>query len=319
MDLSLIIPVYNVAPYLGTCLESIYDGSVDEDSFEVIIVNDGSTDGSATVIDGFAARHGNIQVITQENQGLSMARMNGLARAQGTYVWFVDSDDYLADHALAGILQLIQESSETPVIMTPIRWMNGDEGKSFCDYEINHPLLMTGQDVLFDPRFPQWLCCRYIIRKSLFDNRSLFFPKGLLHEDEYFGSVLLMMAEKVLVHDKVFFNHRVRSGSIMQTLSIQSSYDSVSNYELLKEFAKTLPESSHNDFLRHAQRLLRLSYVSNEKKWKTHEFHQFKREKGPYILSEFLRNAHSYSFRELASLLLLTVDPNTFRRLFPAQ
>lgn len=318
MDLSLIIPAYNVEAYIGPCLDSIYDGNPNLSSFEVIVVNDGSTDGTAAVIDRYARQYGNLMVISQENQGLSMARTNGLAKAQGDYVWFVDSDDYLPANGLRDALTLIRESSPGTLFLMPLRWVGGEDGSVSFDYEIDRPLSMTGRDVLFDPRFPQWMVGRYLIPRSLFDNKSLFFPKGLIHEDEYFGSVLLMLADQVLVCDKSLFNHRIRPGSIMQTLSIQSSYDCVSNYELLKAFSKTLPCPEQKSFVRHAQRLLHLSYITNEKNWNTPGFRRFKREKGPYILSELLRNARSYTFRELVPFLLLVIAPNTFRRLYPA-
>ena len=203
--------------------------------------------------------------------------------------------------------------------MTPIRWVGEEEGHVSFDYTIDNPRLMTGKDILFDPLFPQWLVSRYLISRSLFDNKSLYFPEGLIHEDEYFGSVLLMLAGEVLVYDKFLLNHRMRHGSIMQTISIRSSYDCISNYQQLKAFSETLPQAEQRLFLRHAQRLLQLSYVTNEKNWNTPGFRRFKREKGPYIISELLRNARSYTFQELASFLLLVIAPNTFRKYFPKQ
>lgn len=316
--LSIIIPVYNVETYLPECLDSIFSQRDALSDIEVILVNDGSPDGSAAILEEYRKRYDIITVITQSNQGLSLARMNGLGRAQGEYVWFVDSDDYLADHALENLLPLIQAPDAPSVIMTPIRWMEEDGRVSF-DYTIDHPLLMAGKDVLFAPCFPQWLASRYLISRSMFDNKSLYFPQGLIHEDEYFGSVLLMLADKVLVCDKSFLNHRIRPGSIMQTISIRSSYDCISNYEQLKAFSKELPQAEQRPFLRHAQRLLHLSYATNEKNWNTPEFRRFKRKKGPYIVSELLRNARSYTFRELAPFLLLVIAPDTFRRLYPAK
>ena len=315
--LSIIVPVYNVAPYVGPCLESIYDGSVNEDSFEVIIINDGSTDGSATVIDGFTALHGNIQVITQENQGLSMARMNGLARARGAYVWFVDSDDYLAPQAVTDLLSLIQAPDAPSVLMTPVHRLDIKTGTCHPDYEIDAPRLMEGMDILLDKQFPIWTVSRYVIRRSLFENRNLFFPKGLIHEDEYFGAVLMTLAGKVLVHDKAVFFHRTRPGSIMQTISIRSSYDYVSNYALLKAFSETLPDTSRDDFLRYSQRLLPISYTVNEPIWQTREFHRFKCKKGPFMLCEFIRSHRLYSRSELTALAFLVLAPNAFRKRFP--
>ena len=317
MLLSVIIPVYNVDLYVGICLDSIYDGAVDEDSFEVIVVNDGSTDDSAATVERYAGRHRNLTILSQENQGLSLARMNGLSRALGEYVWFVDSDDYLAKNAIQSILMLIQTKDAPAVIMTPVSRSDANTGSQRLDYEIDRPRLMDGQNVLLDPRFPQWTASRFILRRDLFDNKWLYFPPGLIHEDEYFGAILLMLAGRVLVHDKVLIHHRFRPGSIMQTISIRSSYDYVSNFVLIRAFAATLPQPSKGAFLRHAQRLLVNSYTTNEKNWRTWEFRRFKCKKGPYIISEFVWNHGLYSFPELASLLFLFVAPNTFRKRFP--
>ena len=317
MFLSIIIPAYNIEAFLKPCLDSIYNGGPNLAVFEVIVVNDGSTDGTAAIIDSFLEQYGNLSVISQVNQGLSAARTNGLARATGEYVWFVDGDDYLAEHAVEDVLRLIQAQDAASVIMTPILRPNPKDGSPYIEYEMDHPLVMAGKDVLYDPRFPQWSAPRFIIQRELFDNKWLFFPQGLIHEDEYFGAVLMMLAERVLVYNKVFFIHRVRPGSIMQTISIRSSYDYVANYSLLKEFSRTLPLPTRKEFLRYVQRLLRLSFRINEKNWKTPEFRRFKWKKGPYIVAEFIRSRRLYTFRELMSHLFFFIAPNAFRKRFP--
>ncbi|MDG0811835.1 glycosyltransferase [Cohnella rhizosphaerae] len=94
MDLSIIIPVYNVEEYLQECLDSIY--KIKEINKEVIIINDGSTDSSQTIIDKYLEKYPlDTKVIIQENQGLSGARNSGLNVAEGEYVTFIDSDDFI--------------------------------------------------------------------------------------------------------------------------------------------------------------------------------------------------------------------------------
>lgn len=315
--LSIIIPVYDVEAYLPECLDSIFSQRDALSDIEVILVNDGSPDGSAAILEEYRKRYDNITVITQSNQGLSLARMNGLERAQGEYVWFVDSDDYVAEHAVGVILELIRTPDIPSVIMTPIRRPDTKTGSLYLDYQIDTPCLMEGMDILLDNRLPKWNAARFILRRKLFDDRRLFFPKGLLHEDEYFGAVLPILAGKVLVHDKAFFNHRIRPQSIMQTISIRSSYDYVSNYTLLKAFSETLPDAMKDTFLRQVQRLLPYSYTVNNKKWRTPEFRRFKRRKGFYIVFEFLRSKRLYTVRELAALLFYFVAPIAFRERFP--
>ena len=95
MDLSFIIPVYNVEKYIRTCIESIYQQDLDENSFEVIIVNDGTKDRSMEMIADLIEQHSNIIVINQENQGLSVARNNGIIKAMGEYIAMIDSDDLI--------------------------------------------------------------------------------------------------------------------------------------------------------------------------------------------------------------------------------
>ena len=99
MFLSIIVPVYNGARYLGSCLDSLLEQDIED--YEILCVDDGSTDGSAGIADGYAQAHGNVRVIHQENAGVCAARNAGAAAARGDYIWFVDCDDLLAPNCLA--------------------------------------------------------------------------------------------------------------------------------------------------------------------------------------------------------------------------
>ena len=100
-DLSIIIPVYNVEKYIRACFESVYRQNLKEDSFEVIVVDDGSEDDSIALIEDIIDQHSNITIVSQTNQGLSCARNIGLKNAIGRYVLFLDSDDLLVDGCLS--------------------------------------------------------------------------------------------------------------------------------------------------------------------------------------------------------------------------
>ena len=104
MKLSIIVPVYNVEKYIRLCMESIFKQGLDENDYEVIIVNDGTPDKSMEMITDIIVAHQNIHVINQENQGLSVARNNGIAAAKGEYIQFLDSDDLLIDNSLPYLL-----------------------------------------------------------------------------------------------------------------------------------------------------------------------------------------------------------------------
>ena len=105
MDLSIIVPVYNVEKYIRTCIESIFRQGLDEDCFEVIIVNDGTQDKSMDVIADIIHRHSNIIVIEQENQGVSVARNRGIEMARGEFLIMPDSDDFLINYSVKPLLE----------------------------------------------------------------------------------------------------------------------------------------------------------------------------------------------------------------------
>ena len=102
--ISVIVPVYNVERYLSTCIESILDQGLGEEEYEIILINDGSKDSSLEICNHYAKIHSNIQVYSQENQGVSKARNLGLSKAKGEWILFVDSDDYLCKNSLLYLL-----------------------------------------------------------------------------------------------------------------------------------------------------------------------------------------------------------------------
>lgn len=95
MNLSIIIPIYNVEKYLSDCLNSVINQKKSDLTYEIIIVNDGTPDNSLKIAEDYAKSHNNITIISQENQGLGGARNTGLKAASGDYVWFIDSDDWI--------------------------------------------------------------------------------------------------------------------------------------------------------------------------------------------------------------------------------
>lgn len=113
INLSIIIPVYNNDRYLSYCLDSLLlHQNCPKSDYEVIIINDGSTDGSLRIMREYEKKYPNIKVIIQENSGVSVARNNGLAVANGDYVWFVDGDDFVKANCLNRIFDIIKTGIE---------------------------------------------------------------------------------------------------------------------------------------------------------------------------------------------------------------
>ncbi|QDO93534.1 glycosyltransferase [Formosa sediminum] len=111
MKLSIIIPVYNAENFVGQCLESILNQNIDPSEFEIIAVDDGSIDGSVSVLQTYEKNNDNILVVLQKNQGVGAARNKGMELAKGKYLYFLDSDDYLASNVLLPILEYAQTNN----------------------------------------------------------------------------------------------------------------------------------------------------------------------------------------------------------------
>lgn len=110
MKLSIVIPCYNMEKYLSDCLNSLLRQDLSPTDFEVILINDGSKDNTLQIANTYAEKYGNIKVIDKINGGVGAARNLGIDLATGTYMYFLDPDDFIADHSLAILLQVIEEN-----------------------------------------------------------------------------------------------------------------------------------------------------------------------------------------------------------------
>ena len=148
-QLSIIVPVYNVENYIRPCIESIFKQGLDESYFEVIIVNDDTEDKSMEMITDIIKIHNNITVINQENQGVSVARNNGIEVAKGQYILMIDSDDFLIENSLKPVLE-IANKTQVDIVVADFLIMTNDEIKdlkSICqeDFTIRE---MSGKQFL---------------------------------------------------------------------------------------------------------------------------------------------------------------------------
>lgn len=119
MFLSIIIPVYNAEKYIRECLDSCLAQNISPDDYEIICVDDGSSDGSAAILRDYAQKYNNISVISKENGGVSSARNEGIARASGDYLWFIDADDFISKNILSQlktqVMQFAPDRLQLPI------------------------------------------------------------------------------------------------------------------------------------------------------------------------------------------------------------
>ena len=232
MKVSVIIPVYNVRPYLERCLRSVLCQTYKD--LEIIMVDDGSTDGSGELAEQLATLDSRICVIHQENQGLSGARNTGLRAAQGNYVVFLDSDDewLLKD----GIERLMQDTESDIIIFKVVEiWPSGRK-EYMSDYNIETLLSLPNAQSLFEyfvyNRLFRASAVLLLVRREFLIQHSIFFPLGLISEDVYWSLHLWQHIRTVGFCNIDLYGYHHRSGSITQTVSfrVYESYDKIFNH-----------------------------------------------------------------------------------------
>ncbi|MCQ2495204.1 MAG: glycosyltransferase [Lachnospiraceae bacterium] len=219
--ISVIIPVYNVKTYLRQCVESVINQEFD--SFEVILVDDGSTDGSGEICDEMELQYSYVKVVHKKNGGLGSARNVGVSISNGRYLIFVDSDDWLAEGALEGLFG-ISERDRLDIALFAAQNIYEDavaqEQMSGISYERKNFLneVMLGEDyikkVLPMGEYLSSVCLR-MYRTKFYKENKFEFCENIIHEDEDVSFLSCLCAERIKVVPDKYYMRRFRSGSIM--------------------------------------------------------------------------------------------------------
>lgn len=226
MLISFIIPVYNVEKYLNECVDSIL--SQDFKDYEIILVDDGSTDNSSVICDKYAEKYENIRVKHKPNGGLSDARNAGIEIARGEYILFVDSDDYIGKGSVSAIADCLAEQKHTVdvVFFDAIKFFpDGTQTPIGDNYNGSNINGKSKSEVLKHiaslPKYPGSACTKLIRRSIIIDN-NMFFEKGIYSEDIDWTIWLLTTAETFAYCDVDYYYYRQnRSGSITNTVNIR--------------------------------------------------------------------------------------------------
>ena len=214
MKLSIIVPIYGVAKYLPKCVDTLLAQDISD--YEIILVDDGSTDESPEICDQYAGRYSNIKVIHQENAGLSAARNAGLAIAQGEYILFVDSDDYLQQNVLGALLA---QAERDQLDVLRFRYQNVKEsGEAFAPYKDmtnynDYSAIPTDGLTFLNERMGNQCYAVQFLIKCEIAQQELFTP-SIYFEDTDWTPRMLLRAKRVASTDSVVYNYLWREGSI---------------------------------------------------------------------------------------------------------
>lgn len=218
---SIIVPIYNVEQYLDKCISSILNQTYSD--FELILVDDGSTDHCAQMCDCYAARDQRVFVVHKENGGQSDARNIGLKRAKGDYILFVDSDDSIRNTLLEDTVS-IAEQEQIDIVLFDFISVDS-QGNCLARYPINLPVrqiinIYNHPEILITSPSP----INKLFRHSLFLNTGLQFPVGFWYEDLRTTPKLLACAKRVYYYNRVEYYYLRRQGSTMNNENITKNY-----------------------------------------------------------------------------------------------
>lgn len=205
--LTVVIPVYNVEKYLNRCLESIL---IQEwKNYDIIMVDDGSTDRSPQICDDYVKAYDFISVIHKENGGLSDARNTGLSQAKGEYVYFPDSDDWLEPDTFIALAEAL-ESQKFDIISFNREFIKGEEDVIISDPVENQ--VFEGKDAfvhMLKHSYITGFANDKIYRKSLFVDHDILFPKGKYYEDLGTNYKLFLSAKKVYATNQKYYHYLI--------------------------------------------------------------------------------------------------------------
>jgi glycosyltransferase involved in cell wall biosynthesis len=226
MDLSIIVPVYNVEKYVRACIESIFRQGLDESRFEVIIVNDGSIDRSMEMIADIVSQHDNVTIINQENQSLSVARNVGITAAKGEYIMMPDSDDFLIENSLAPLLDKAIETKVDLVVADFLviddRDMHKFSGVVQKEFSVQEK---TGQQLFMedlDPR--QCYVWRTLYRKQFLLEHHISFIRGINYQDVPYTHKCYLNAKRCLKASWLLYVYRLnRPGAATTKFTVKKS------------------------------------------------------------------------------------------------
>lgn len=238
MKLSIIVPIYNVEKYLPKCVDSLLNQDLSSEDYEIILVDDGSPDRCGEICDEYAVRYPNIKVVHRENGGLSAARNSGIDVAQGKYVQFVDSDDYLEPNVLRTLVDKMetdnldvlrfnyQNVNERYVVFEPNK-----VSKPFVDYRDE---VCDGLAFLTERLGMACYAVQFMIRRNLLED--CVFKEGIFFEDMEWTPRLLLKSQRVTSTSMMVYNYLMRQGSIARSVDKEKKRKTLDDKLLLIGF-----------------------------------------------------------------------------------
>ena len=222
VDISFVIPAYNVEQYIDRCLNSIFCQEVDENRYEVIVIDDGSTDNTLEKLKKLTEKHNNLRVFSQENQGPSAARNKGIELSKGRYIWFVDGDDYIVDGAIEYLLNQLNEGQLDILFFgATVIDENGEKHVANSAQKLAGTL-MDGKKALHSG-FDIGSVCLALWKNKFLEHIQLTFLSDVFRgEDSLFCFSAVLQARTMMIVDHCCYIYEKRNNTLTTNVTAES-------------------------------------------------------------------------------------------------
>ena len=238
MKISVIVPFYNVESYFSRCITSILNQSFSD--FELILVNDGSTDNSLNIANSFAKNDNRVIVVSQKNAGQASARNHGLKVAKGEYIAFVDSDDWVENYMLERLITVI-EAYDADVVQCRFEFDNEYTGAKKEYRRFNVKQLVNHKDIIIDSLLVKNILVSpwaKLFRRSFLIDNNLFFEEGIVNEDTLFTLKFACYVKNIQFINDNLYHAIEREGSTSRGSYLKLCKHMVIALNLAREFYK---------------------------------------------------------------------------------
>lgn len=228
IELSIVIPVYNIERYIEKCIQSVIEQ--DYDAYELLLIDDGSTDSSGEICDRYAASNSKIKVFHKENGGLSSARNYGLERAKGLYISFLDGDDYIDDMIFSKTMKRLKEDRSDIAVFSVV--CVDEDGVETPYHSIVRDECIDSQtafELMYTKSYFGEEAWNKVYKKDLFD--GIQYPVGRKHEDTFTTYKLMERAIKISLVSGVNYYYLQRADSIMGQLRVSYTIDKIDSID----------------------------------------------------------------------------------------
>lgn len=235
MLFSIIVPIFNVEKYINTCFENIYSHGLKDENFEIIAVNDGTTDNSMEYVSEFKKKHNNIVIINKSNGGVSSARNVGIDNAKGTYLIFLDPDDYFSPNSLLEIKNDIEQQDVDFFILHSHKSSNMCEVYRWSTL-FNDRCIKSGIEI-YKAGYLRGSVCGCVFRRDFIDKYNIrFYENARNCEDTMFFFLCQMHASSIMFLNREFYIVYERENSASRSISKEKLLMMFNNLDYIQQY-----------------------------------------------------------------------------------